>query len=138
MTLEPNQLYHIYNQGNRRQQIFYSREDYLCFLQLVRKYVKPYGHILCYCLMPNNFHFVIQTNELSISSKKIGNILSTNLSNGFRMLQSTYAQILNTKHKEYGSLFKQKTQAKLIDDELAQVIYYIHQNPFTASLVKEL
>ena len=141
MTLEPHQLYHIYNQGNRRQQIFFSREDYLSFLRLVRKNISPYCEILCYCLMPNHYHFIVQTDVNSLTPKQVGNITSTNLANGFRMLQSSYARLVNNKQNEFGSLFKQKTQAKLIDDNsnyLTEVFHYIHQNPVTSSLVKEM
>ncbi len=33
MILEPNNLYHIYNQGNNRQQIFFDKENYYFFLE---------------------------------------------------------------------------------------------------------
>lgn len=88
--------------------------------------------------MPNHYHFLIQTTEKSIAPKKIGNIVSSELSNGFRMLQSSFAQVINTERSESGSLFKQKAQAKEIDDEslnLIHVFNYIHQNPVAASLV---
>lgn len=138
MDLLSNHTYHIYNQGNRRQEIFYKQNDYLRFLTLTRKYILPYCNILSYCLMPNHFHFLIHTTEESISPKKIGNIMSTQLSNGFRMLQSSYAQVVNTELGEYGSLFKQKAKAKLIDetsDHLFHAFTYVHQNPLVAGLV---
>jgi putative transposase len=91
--------------------------------------------------MPNHYHFLIQTNEKSISPKTVGNIVSSEFSNGFRMLQSTFAQVINTERSETGSLFKQKAQAKEINEEslnLIHVLNYIHQNPVAASLVNEM
>lgn len=141
MNLEANRIYHIYNQGNRKQPVFYKRDHYIRFLKFVRKYISPNCTILAYCLMPNHYHFLIQTTEKSIAPKKVGNIISSELSNGFRMLQSTFAQVINTERAETGSLFKQKAQAKEINEEdlnLIHVFNYIHQNPVAASLVKEI
>lgn len=140
MNIEADHLYHIFNQGNRRLQIFDKRDDYLRFLTLVRKHISPHCIILAYCLMPNHFHFLIQTSEKSIALKKVGNIVSTELSNGFRMLQSSYAQVVNHNRNETGSLFKQKAQAKEIREDglnLIHVFNYIHQNPVKALLVNE-
>jgi putative transposase len=137
MELTTGDVYHIYNQGNRKQTVFYNRDNYLRFLSLTKKYIFPYCDIMAWCLMPNHFHFLIQTNERSIEPKKVGNIISTELSNGFRMLQSVYAQVVNTERNEYGSLFKQKAQAKLINlnEYLIQVFHYIHQNPVKAGFI---
>lgn len=59
-----NQIYHVFNQGNNRQKIFLEHENYLFFLRKVRKYLIPYCDFLCYCLMPNHFHFLIVPNRL--------------------------------------------------------------------------
>ena len=39
MIFEIGHLYHIYNQGNNRQQIFFSRDNYLYFLNKVSKHI---------------------------------------------------------------------------------------------------
>ena len=59
MHFEEDQLYHIYNQGNNKQQIFFSHENYLYFLQHYRKTVNPFADTIAYCLMPNHFHFLV-------------------------------------------------------------------------------
>ena len=64
MQFEQNVVYHIYNQGNNREQIFFERSQYLLFLRKMRAYLLPYGAIISWCLMPNHFHwqfFVKQT-----------------------------------------------------------------------------
>lgn len=69
MHFEPNAIYHIYNQGNNRQQVFFREENYLYCLRKMRKYLLPYGDLLCYCLMPNHFagfeNAVAQRNRVS-------------------------------------------------------------------------
>ncbi len=63
MKYYPNQIYHIYNQGNNKQKIFYKPANYLYFTEKMKKYLLPYVHILSYCLMPNHFHWQVYTKE---------------------------------------------------------------------------
>ena len=142
MNIIPNETYHIYNQGNNQEKIFYEDADYFEFLKLVRKYVLPNCEPLAYCLMPNHFHFLIQATELSAKNKPVGNINLCELSNGFRLLQSNYAQYINKKTGRSGSLFRQKTKAKSMAEGGKNYGFtafnYIHQNPMKAGLVKLL
>jgi putative transposase len=142
MKINAQEIYHIYNQGNNGETIFYADGDYLEFLGLFRKYVYTHCTVLAYCLMPNHFHFLIYATEDSAAIKRIGNIDSCELSNGFRLLQSSYAQYINKKEKRTGSLFRQKAKAKsMIDGDVQHqftAFHYIHQNPFKAGLVKKL
>lgn len=46
MQFEPGYIYHIYNQGNNRQRIFFNRANYLYFLEKINVYIKPYADIL--------------------------------------------------------------------------------------------
>jgi putative transposase len=142
MTVVENDLYHIYNQGNNQELTFRSDDDYTKFLYLFSELVKPHCNTLAYCLMPNHFHFLINTTEVSATIKRVGNIDSCVLSNGFRLLQSTYAQYFNKKHKRSGSLFRQKAKAKSTSDGTENYHYtafnYIHQNPLRAGLVTKM
>ena len=82
MTIIADETYHIYNQGNNREIIFTSDDDYIEFLKLFRKFVFPHCKVPAFCLMPNHFHFEIYANEDSANIKKVGNINSCQLSNG--------------------------------------------------------
>ena len=99
----------------------------------------PSADLLAYCLMPNHFHFLIFSTDLSIKTKMIGKVESCELSNSFRLLQSKYAQYVNVKYKRSGSLFRQKAKAKNIEtgsDNYPQILFdYIHNNPVEANLV---
>jgi putative transposase len=142
MKIIAGEVYHIYNQGNNQETIFYCDEDYLEFLNLFRKFVYTRCTVLAYCLMPNHFHFLIDATEGSAKLKRIGNIDSCELSNGFRLLQSSYAQHVNNKYERTGSLFRQKAKAKstAAGDERYRFIAfnYIHQNPLVAGLVAKM
>jgi len=61
------------------------------------------------------------------------------ITNGFRLLQSSYAKGINKQQGRSGSLFQQKTKAKLVScEENYSLIafFYIHQNPVEAGLIK--
>lgn len=91
MSLQENKLYYFCKQGNNRQRIFFSRENHLYFLEKFRKYVLPHGQVLAYCLMPNHFHFLINTTKDSIVEMQVGSLMVPALNNGFRQLLSSYA-----------------------------------------------
>ena len=63
MIFETEHLYHIYNQGNNKQKIFFSRENYLYFLQKINKHIRPHVDVLAWCLMPNHFHLLVYVKD---------------------------------------------------------------------------
>lgn len=69
MNFYENQLFHVYNQGNNRQPIFFSDENYQFFLWKMEAYLLPFADIISYCLMPTHFHWQIYVNRISIDRK---------------------------------------------------------------------
>jgi putative transposase len=142
MKILPNQLYHIYNQGNNKETIFREKSDYLRFLEKLQEKALPYCQIVNYCLMPNHFHLLVNTTNESATEVRLGNLISCKLANAFRLLCSGYANDFNKKYNRSGSLFRQKTQAKLLEngtyDYPLICFHYIHQNPVKAGLCNKL
>jgi len=90
--------------------------------------------------MPNHFHFLIDVTEKSIEPVKSGGIIMPAISNGFRLLQSSYAKGVNIQQGRSGNLFQQKTKAKLVNGEdnyADTAFHYIHQNPVMATIVSK-
>jgi putative transposase len=101
-------------------------------------HILPYADILCWCLMPNHFHFMLYTKE---SLKK------NELNNNIGVMLRSYTRAINKSYDRNGSLFQQKSRMKLItnynrkqSDEVYDLIcfHYIHQNPLLSDLVKKL
>ncbi|QEC68720.1 transposase [Panacibacter ginsenosidivorans] len=142
MQFYQGKIYHVYNQGNNKQPIFFTNENYLYFLKAYRTLVAPHADTIAYCLMPNHFHFLISTNEQSVQQVKVGSLTLSALSNGIRMLLSSYATAINRQQHTTGSLFRQKTKAKPLDNGsdnyTLTAFHYIHQNPLGAKLVTSL
>ncbi|MCB0522798.1 MAG: hypothetical protein KDD27_27890 [Saprospiraceae bacterium] len=66
MQFYTNGLFHIYNQGNNRQQVFFSEANYLFFLWKMRAYLLPFGDLVAYSLMPNHFHWLFYVKEVQL------------------------------------------------------------------------
>jgi len=92
--------------------------------------------------MPNHFHFLVHANELTIKLVKQTPLEINALTEGIRLLLSSYTNGINRQNNRTGSLFQQKTKMKCIDDGSRHYGYtafqYIHQNPVRAGLVKKL
>ncbi|MFT3911906.1 MAG: hypothetical protein QM737_20950 [Ferruginibacter sp.] len=142
MKIFAENIYHIYNQGNNKGTIFYDDSDYKCFLNLFKQHVSPVSKVLAYCLMPNHFHFLNYSTQVSAQPLLLGKVESCELSNSFRLLQSLYAQNINVKYNRTGSVFRQKAKAICLADGSDQYPFtafnYIHQNPLKAGLIKRM
>ena len=162
MYFEENLTYHIYNQGNNRQTVFFQERNYLYFIAKMREYLLPHGDILCYCLMPNHFHILFHVHTVNILvPKSTGDILAEDntryrsVNESIAIILRSYTRAVNNQEKRTGSLFRDHTKAKngiiegfiTVDskhqdlffgannDHISQCFTYIHQNPVKARLV---
>lgn len=153
MFFEPNNIYHIYNRSNET--VFQNRENYLFFLEGIKRLIFTVCPIYAWVLMPNHFHFLIEATEkscknvneqhrpaLQILSKNIGTVLSS------------YTLAYNKQNGRRGNLFAHQTKAKMLNEinafsgsnrlALSHLDYatacflYIHQNPVMAGFVSNL
>ncbi len=142
MEFHRNELFHIYNRGNNQQQIFFIPDNYIYFLEKVRKFVSPHCDILSWCLMPNHFHFLINSDDRTIQTIEVGGNKRNVLSEGIRNLLQTYTKAINKQNKTTGSLFQQNTKAKPVSLGPEQYgitcMNYIHQNSMKANLVMKM
>lgn len=120
MVFEEGHIYHVYNQGNNRQQIFFERENYLFFLRKMRVYLLPYCNIIAYCLMPNHFHWLIEvkavdiTHPMTPSHRMSNGIKSRSLNDSIAIMLRSYTRAINEKQKMTGSLFLTKTKSECV------------------------
>jgi len=139
MNFLPTNIYHVYNRGNNRQNIFFNEGNYFYFLGKIRRHLLGQCDILAYCLMPNHFHLLVYTKEIFENNKMIRSIAT---------ILSSYTQAINNQENRVGNLFQQKTKAKLLENNADAInrnvdyaltcLNYIHQNPLRAGLVKNL
>jgi len=121
--------FHVYNRGNRGQDIFLDKEDYLNYLERLRKYKEKYNiSVVCYCLMPNNFHLLLKENK------------DVPVSRFMHALHTSYSIYSNNKHNQRGHLFEGRFKHKEIEKEeyLPYITAYIHFNPIKEKSVEKL
>jgi putative transposase len=148
MKFEPRDIYHVYNQGNNRQNIFKHKTDYEYFISLSKSYILPYCNVVAWNLLPNHFHFMLEANDKCNELIKQGNLPLDPLTNGFRKLLSAYAHQFNKKYKRSGSLFRPKTKAKNLsiippnysghNNYYLNCFCYVHQNAVRHQLVTSM
>ena len=132
MNFLSREIYHLYNRGNNKDIIFFNQNNYLFFLEKLRKHLLIHFDFLAYCLMPNHFHLLVVSKENIENEKAIRAIA---------VLLSSYSQAINKQEKRTGSIFQKKTRAKLLKantEYLKVCLHYIHQNPYKAKLVDKL
>ena len=124
MHFESKHIYHIYNQGNNRQRIFFKRENYLFFLEKIRSHVLPYADILAYCLMPNHFHLMVYVNcseiTVGVTDKSVWHSRShpdstkRSLNNSIGVMLRSYTRAINIQENRSGALFREETKAECL------------------------
>lgn len=148
-------IYHIFNRGIERKSVFTGKRDYDRMTDLMQYYVhtditlrfsklllqslelrnelleKVYASakivdILCYCFMPNHFHFMLRQNINGGIARFISNITNA------------YTKYFNTKYERIGPLFQGTFKAVLVesDEQLIHLSRYIHLNPVSSSLIE--
>lgn len=145
-----DQIYHIFNRGVAKLPIFTEKRDYDRFLETIYYYQfqgpkpqfsqlkrfkdfkfeknKKIVEIICYCLMPNHYHFLVKQLEENGISEYISKI------------SNSYTKFFNTKHNRVGPLFQGQFKAVRIgyEEQFIHVSRYIHLNPIASFLVKDL
>ena len=110
-------VYHVYNRGVNKQNIFVDDEDYSYFLTLLERYlidgkISGYSNsfynkigLYSFCLMPSHIHLVLEQVE------------RVNMTGFVRALSISYVMYINKKYQRVGHLFQDKYKARLITNE---------------------
>lgn len=137
------ELYHLYNRGVEKRDIFLDERDYVRFVHNLYEFNtkknvansnyrfkkklhhwneidrEPIVSVHGWCLMKNHYH-------LLLSEKSEGGITKF-----IRRLNVGYANYFNERYTRSGTLFQGRTKKKLIDREsyFLYILKYIHYNP---------
>jgi putative transposase len=122
MQFEQGHIYHIYNQGNNRQQIFFERDNYLFFLKKIKEFVCPYADVIAWCLMPNHFHLMLEVKDLSQTIKPTHGVTLSHpvsekqrsFNDSIAIMLRSYTRAINKQQNRSGNLFREATKAECI------------------------
>ncbi len=129
--LEAGRVYHIFNRGNNRENLFREERNYRYFLNLYSKYAEPVVITYAYCLMPNHFHFLVKIKECD--SKEF------DPKQQFSNLFNSYAKSINKAYGRTGALFQRPFGRIEVtsDAYYTYLVYYIHLNPQKHGFTKD-
>lgn len=122
----PGYPHHVTQRGNRRQQVFFSDEDYKAYIELAAQWFSVYDvDVWAYCLMPNHVHLIVvpETEE------------GLRLAVGKAHLR--YSRRINFREGWRGHLWQGRFASFTMDENyLLAAARYIEMNPVRAGLAK--
>ena len=139
MEFIKGELFHIYNRGNNSDKVFYSRRNYLFFIEKMNTYISPYADILAWCLMPNHFHFMVSVNEVELmlpnglnhveiidpltGTKRVG-IKTRTFNQSIGIMLRSYTNAIHNQEGRTGALFQEETKAIILTDNISYIPSY--------------
>ncbi len=128
LRIEIPGYYHIINRGVEQRVVFYQKEDFKKFEELLCDNLKVFDiNLHSFCLMSNHYHILVETKN-------------ENLSKFMRQINMNYAIYFNKKYKRVGHLWQGRYKSVYITDEayLYTLIQYIEQNPLKAKIIDKI
>ena len=120
----PGYPHHVTQRGNRRQQTFFSAEDYQAYIRLLAEARDDAGvQIWSYCLMPNHVHLVVVPAR------------PDSLADFFKEAHRRYTRIINLREGWRGHLWQERFHSFVMDEQhLRAAVRYVELNPVRAKL----
>ena len=156
VPLVTGEIYHVFNRGIDGRVTFSNTKEYSRAYQIMKYYRfsspplklsvffrisdskrqklqesfwgEKLVSIMCYCLMPNHFHFMLR--------QEVDGGISKFLS----LFLNSYTRYFNTKNDRVGQLFLDTFKNVLVEreEQLLHLSRYIHLNPFSSLIVNSL
>lgn len=154
LVFAEDHIYHVYNRGVERRNIFLTNSDFRRFFQLLSYYryrdiSQRFSHagarkrhkislspvaresrqleveILAWCLLPNHFHLMLR----QVNPEGIRTFMGK--------VSNSYTKYFNERNNRSGYLFQGPFKAVIVetDEQLIHLSRYIHLNPVVSSLV---
>ncbi len=122
----PNYPHHIMHRGNRREKVFFNRNDKQAYIDFLIKYAEKYGiEFWAYCLMDNHVHFI------AVPKKE------DSFSRGFAQTHKDYTRRINFRNNWRGHLWEGRFKSCVLSQKhLDAAIRYIERNPVRAGLAQ--
>jgi putative transposase len=119
--------HHITQRGNRKLDVFFTKEDRARYLGWLVEYSERYGlDILAYCLMTNHIHIVGRPNNPTAMAKT------------FQLTHKRHSEAVNREQGWNGHLWQERYYSTTLDERhLSQAVLYVEQNPVRAKMVSQ-
>jgi REP-associated tyrosine transposase len=111
--------FHVYNHAVANENLLRDDQDYCFFTDKMQETANLKDcTLICWCLMPNHFHYLIRQDDLEPVYKV------------FNSVAMSYINYYNHKYLRKGRIFNKLQHRKVLNDNyLLQLCIYIHLNP---------
>lgn len=123
----PDGIFHVTCRGVARALLFRDTLDYVALRAQLREVIRRFDwSVYAYCLMPNHYHLILETEREHLSA-------------GMHRLNFLYAQRFNRRHDRTGHLFQNRFKTSVIESDahLVAAIVYVKDNPVRAHLCEQ-
>jgi len=119
--------HHITQRGNRREDVFFTDDDRLIYLEWLKYYCNKYDvAVLAYCLMTNHVHLVL-TPHTEMGLQQV-----------LKPLHMRYSQHINKIKGWKGHLWQGRFFSSPLDDDYTwSTIRYVERNPVQAGMIQK-
>lgn len=123
----PGLPHHVTQRGNRRQPVFFSREDFHAYKALLHEWCEKCGvDVWAYCLMTNHVHLILVPQEASGLRKAVGEA------------HRRYTRCINFREGWRGHLWQERFASFVMDEQyLLAATRYVELNPVRAGLAAD-
>ncbi len=143
--LEYDVMYHIYNRGTNRTNLFAEERNYRYFLDKYLHCIEPVAETYAYCLLRNHFHLFIRVRSAeeqeawAVARAPGAPFRLRKPSRQFANLFGGYAMGFNKTYGRTGSLFEHPFHRKQVQTTAyrLRLVVYIHRNPQHHGLVRD-
>ncbi len=135
--LKYGKVYHIYNRGVNRMNIFRTDKNYEYFLKLYFERIGPIADTYSWVLMKNHFHIMVRIKTLKeifdklATTMEVDKLQKLNPSRQFANFFIAYSRAFNIQEKRRGGLMEKPFCRKHVDSlqYFKDLVIYIHRNP---------
>lgn len=122
-------IYHVVFRGVNHCHLFEEAGDYEKFLGRLHSVKEEMSlEVYAYCLMSNHVHLLLKEQA------------SGDITRAMRKLLTPYASWFNRKYQRSGALIANRYKSECVEDDayLLTLLRYIHQNPISAGIEKDI
>ncbi len=120
----PDHPHHIIQRGNRKQPVFFQKNDFQFYLDLLQTYSQEHDlDVLSYCLMPNHVHVIaVPGHEDAMRAV-------------FAQVHKRYTSMINKREGWTGHLWQARFASYVMDEDyMLNALRYIEMNPVIAGI----
>lgn len=138
----PGQTIHLFGTSVANETVFHNNRNYLFFLSRFVRYFHPVCESYGYCLLPNQYNFIVKINEADSLRNFFGadfksETASRLLANQFGRFILSYTKAINKELNRKGPLFVTTFRRIEINNslELLSRLRFLHLMPVTSNFV---